>query len=270
MLLQTKGGFSPFLSENKGLRMSIIEKLMEPLDREDVELRVGATTEKGFALLLYKTARTDAKRLNESCGLMWQNHYHYDAKGLLCCDISIWDETSKQWVVRGDVGTESNTEKEKGSYSDAFKRAGFKWGIGAELYNSPFIWVSWPNMRKNEYGKGYIPTGFRAQAVEITDYYVIDGRVESITLLHDGKVIFKYGDGRKAWPVYADATPKVQKQALAEFKRVCDTLEVDPLEFLTNQGQEVGTEADKYKSVRTWLNGSIDQLHDQLLVYKGQ
>lgn len=31
--------------------------------------------------------------------------------------------------------------KEKGEASDALKRAGFTWGIGVELYNSPFIWI---------------------------------------------------------------------------------------------------------------------------------
>ena len=32
--------------------------------------------------------------------------------------------------------------KEKGEASDSFKRAGFKWGIGRELYTSPFIYIS--------------------------------------------------------------------------------------------------------------------------------
>ena len=46
-----------------------------------------------------------------------------------------------------DVGTESSTEKEKGQASDAFKRAGFNWGIGRELYTGPFIWIP---LEKNE------------------------------------------------------------------------------------------------------------------------
>lgn len=31
--------------------------------------------------------------------------------------------------------------KEKGEASDAFKRAGFRWGIGIELYNAPRIYA---------------------------------------------------------------------------------------------------------------------------------
>ena len=50
-----------------------------------------------------------------------------------------------------DCGTESFTEKEKGEASDAFKRAGFRWGIGIELYNSPRIMIP---VKTVENGKG--------------------------------------------------------------------------------------------------------------------
>lgn len=44
-------------------------------------------------------------------------------------------------MKKQDVGVESNTEKEKGQASDAFKRAGFNVGIGRELYSAPFTYV---------------------------------------------------------------------------------------------------------------------------------
>lgn len=253
-------------------QLSIIERLSAPLSADDVELRIGSTSDKGFSLLCYKTARTDVKRLNDVCGTAWSNEYSYDQKGLLCCSISIFDDILNQWVTRTDVGTESNTEKEKGSYSDAFKRAGFKWGIGAELYNSPFIWVQW-EMKVNEYRsngnkKVYEPVGFYPNKLEIPAYEVFDGHFNALTITHNGKVIFKYGEAGTKWPVYNDATPKVQRQALSEFKNICGSLDVDPIEFLRNQGSEIENDADKYKAVRPWLNGNIDQLHDQLLTYK--
>ena len=34
-----------------------------------------------------------------------------------------------------------NTEPEKGEASDSFKRACVNWGIGRELYTSPFIFI---------------------------------------------------------------------------------------------------------------------------------
>ena len=130
--------------------MSIIDDLSKPLSVDDIEFRIGSVAKakqgeqpKGFSMLAYKTARTDTKRLNEVVGMGWKNDYLYDKHDILCCEILIYDPTIKEWIGRKDVGTESNTEKEKGSYSDAFKRAGFKWGIGAELYNFPFIWINW-------------------------------------------------------------------------------------------------------------------------------
>ena len=44
-------------------------------------------------------------------------------------------------------------EAQKGEASDAFKRAGFKWGIGRELYTAPTIWVKRDQCKKLKQGK---------------------------------------------------------------------------------------------------------------------
>lgn len=93
------------------------------------------------SLLLYKDARVDQRLLDETYGpLNWQRE-HTVIDGKLYCTVSIWDEGKKAWVSKQDVGTESNTEKEKGQASDSFKRACFNWGIGRELYTSPKIFI---------------------------------------------------------------------------------------------------------------------------------
>ena len=151
-------------------------KLTAPLGIDDIELRVGSNSKKSFTLLLYKTARADIKRLNEVCGTLWKNKHFYDNKGLICCEISIYNKDIKEWVSRVDVGTESNTEKEKGSYSDSFKRAGFRWGIGLELYNSPLIRINW-EMEETKNGNRtiYKPKGFFSNNLRITRYSVYNG-----------------------------------------------------------------------------------------------
>ncbi len=70
------------------------------------------------------------------------------------CKVGIWckDNDSIGWVWKSDCGTESNTEAQKGEASDSFKRACFNWGIGRELYTSPFIWVE--AKASNIYQKG--------------------------------------------------------------------------------------------------------------------
>jgi hypothetical protein len=83
--------------------------------------------------------------LDETVGAEnWQRE-HYECKGNLFCRVGIRckDATTArdEWVWKSDCGTESNTEAQKGEASDSFKRACFNWGIGRELYTSPFIWL---------------------------------------------------------------------------------------------------------------------------------
>lgn len=112
------------------------------LTANDVECRIKKITNEGAVLLLYKTARVDMRILDEVYGEMnWQRR-HEMINGNLFCTISVWDSEKSQWISKQDVGTESNAEAEKGQASDSFKRAGFVWGIGRELYDAPFIWIS--------------------------------------------------------------------------------------------------------------------------------
>ena len=122
--------------------MDIIEKLSERLDINDIDWRVATIKEKGCQLLAYKDARVDMKRLDTVCGALWQSQYKRDSKGILQCGIGIYIADLKDWVWRWSNGTESFAEAQKGEYSDAFKRAGFMWGIGRELYDVPFTWVT--------------------------------------------------------------------------------------------------------------------------------
>lgn len=112
----------------------------KPLGAEDIECRIAQTNPNGVSVLLYKTARTDANILDDVIGVYnWQCDYKV-IDGVLFCGIGIRGEDG-QWVWKWDAGSESNVEKEKGEASDAFKRAGFRFGIGRELYTAPFIWI---------------------------------------------------------------------------------------------------------------------------------
>lgn len=113
--------------------------MFRDLRADEIEVRVAQAKETGVSLLLYKDARCDQNILDETVGSMnWQRHHTRDNAN---CVVSLWDDKKEQWVSKEDTGTESNTEKEKGLASDSFKRACFNWGIGRELYTSPFIWV---------------------------------------------------------------------------------------------------------------------------------
>lgn len=116
------------------------------LNEKDIDVRVQSVSESknksvGAVLLLYKDARVDMAYLDKVFGPGNWQRTHEVINGNLFCNIDIWDEDKKEWVRKQDVGVESNTEKEKGQASDAFKRAGVNVGIGRELYTAPFIYV---------------------------------------------------------------------------------------------------------------------------------
>jgi hypothetical protein len=111
------------------------------LRADEIECRISMVKESGLSLLLYKTARTDANLLDETVGdEFWQNDFRI-VDGVLYGGIGVDYAHNGNWVWKWDAGVESNTEAEKGRASDAFKRAGFKHGIGRELYTAPFVWI---------------------------------------------------------------------------------------------------------------------------------
>ena len=115
---------------------------MRRLNADEIECRVAQVSAKGCSLLLYKTARVDRAILDEEFGQFgWQNDFKV-IDGKMYGGIGIYSNNLSEWLWRWDCGTESNTEAEKGQASDCFKRAGFKWGIGVELYTAPFIFVN--------------------------------------------------------------------------------------------------------------------------------
>lgn len=110
------------------------------LKAEEIEVRIGSITDKGLSLLLYMDARAAALLLDETVGPMnWRNSYR-DINGKMYCGVDIWDSDKHEWVSKENVGTESNTEAEKGEASDGLKRAVATWGV-RELYTSPFMWI---------------------------------------------------------------------------------------------------------------------------------
>lgn len=125
------------------------------LGADEIECRISEIDKQGryLRLLLYKTARTDAAKLDEVYGQAnWQNDYKV-VDGKIYCGIGV--KRGNEWVWKWNVGTESNMEAEKGQASDGMKRAGFVWGIGTELYSAPDIRIPADKCNIKEYGGKY-------------------------------------------------------------------------------------------------------------------
>lgn len=153
------------------------------LNADEIDCRVGTVTDKGVSLLMYKDARVDMRLLDEVVGPMNWKRDHEVINGNLFCTVSIRDEKTGEWVSKQDVGVESNTEKEKGQASDAFKRACFNWGIGRELYTCPFVWIT---LAENEWKMG---TGGKKQPrtrFYVKDIQYKDGKVTKLVIVDDG------------------------------------------------------------------------------------
>jgi len=121
-----------------------LKELNQPVKLENIDFRVQSVNKGGYAVILaYKDARYDMNVLDDVVGAEnWQKDYKI-IDGRLYCGVAI--KFNNEWVWKWDVGTESNTEKEKGQASDSFKRACFNWGIGRELYEFPIIQIKLNN-----------------------------------------------------------------------------------------------------------------------------
>ena len=167
------------------------------LTAEQIEVKVkqiGKPKEgtSAVSLLLYKTARTDMDMLDQVVGPMgWETDYK-EIKGNLYCGIGIYDGEKVVW--KWDCGIESRTDgdgnEKKGEASDAFKRAGFKWGIGRELYTGPRI-------------TAFLPAEVDGNRVVLTErHHKFDGFTVADIGYEDGKIVRLRIDDSKGVAVF--------------------------------------------------------------------
>jgi len=191
------------------------------LRKDEIECRVAQVGKdlSWCSVLLYKDARSDMRILDEAVGPMnWQRH-HELINGNLFCTVSIWDDEKKQWISKQDVGVESNTEKEKGQASDAFKRACFNVGIGRELYTAPAIFVS---LTDADIRGGKVKTRFFLKELEYEN-----GCISKVVIVdQNGKVRWSMGENDNESAPKGKRTPKVTKTLEGQIKKAATLQEL--------------------------------------------
>lgn len=170
--------------------------LFRDLKKNEIECRVGIKKQTGFSVLLYKNARVDMDILDETFGEM---NWTREQKGEVC-RVSIFDEKKNQWIFKEDVGTPSDYEEKKGLSSDSFKRACVNWGIGRELYTTPFIFIKDLSLLKEK--------------IKVSDIEIEDKKIISLTLECNKVIIF-------SWT--CEEYRKIK--GISEIKRKCKDLE---------------------------------------------
>ena len=166
-----------------------MSRMFRFLTADEIEVKVKQVKENGLVCLLYKTARTDMDLLDETVSpANWVNDYR-EIKGNLYAGIGI-KQTDGTTVWKWDCGVESREDGEgnekKGEASDAFKRAGFRWGIGRELYTSPFIWIKSDKAEIKQTGSGFFKC-FDKFSVEKIAYDEETGRIVGLAIRNDSK-----------------------------------------------------------------------------------
>ena len=197
------------------------ELRVRTLKAEEIETRVQQCKEKGCVLLLYKDSRADMTILDDTFGIMgWKREHTRDNKN---CIVSVWSTELNQWVSKEDTGTESNTEQQKGLASDSFKRACVNWGIGRELYSSPFTWISLNANEVKKNGNKYqlnFGVEFHVDTIEYDD-----SRKISKLIIKDknGKVRFTMGGSQpkpKPTPKEPNSAEKASESQIGMIKKL--------------------------------------------------
>lgn len=124
----------------------VFDRLRRPFPSSAISWRVGNTNAKFVAdgddvkgqPLAYIDARDVMDRLDEVVGPEnWQCKYSEQGSKTICSigvNVGIDDTKTPAWVWKEDGAGDTDMEAEKGALSDAFKRAGVRWGIGRYLY----------------------------------------------------------------------------------------------------------------------------------------
>lgn len=229
------------------------------LTADEIELRVGATTQKGFSLLLYKNARCDMQLLDEVVGSMnWKREHSRDNAN---CIVSIWDVDKEAWVSKEDTGTESQTEKEKGLASDSFKRACVNWGIGRELYTAPFIWISGHVDADSRARSGYkadqrFVCGLKVSAIEYNDKRSIKKLVIEDA---DGNIVYTFGT-KKATTTKPQKKDAPKEEPKKEEPKKDSVISTEHAQDIKEGLEETDSNVDAFLSL--FQTKSVDEMYE--------
>jgi hypothetical protein len=113
---------------NLGVSPTDILALSQPTPRDQIKTRQGP----GGKQLSYVTARFVMQMLDDVVGPdNWQSKHTMEGDKVQC---SIGIRVNGEWIWKSDGAGETDIEGEKGSFSDALKRAAVSWGIARDLY----------------------------------------------------------------------------------------------------------------------------------------
>lgn len=132
----------------------MFDQLSAPFPADAIHWRAQTVTQDGSKALAlaYLDARDVMDRLDEAVGPSnWKDGYVETPKGRTFCTLEI--RVDGEWIAKTDGAGDTDVEGEKGSISDALKRAAVKWGIGRYLYDLGNVWAPCESYEVDDRGK---------------------------------------------------------------------------------------------------------------------
>lgn len=131
---------SKTVKESKDKEYTLAEKLRYPIP---YKWKIQSFNKEGTKAqcVAYIDARDVMDLLDRAIGIEnWRDSYRRDSKDRLICKLEL--RIGGEWVGKEDTGISGDFEEEKSEFSDAFKRAAVKWGIGRFLYDLDIVWIN--------------------------------------------------------------------------------------------------------------------------------
>lgn len=131
----------------------LFDDLAKPFNVKDIEWKVQAKFPKPPAkptsalMVTYSDARCYQDRLDEVVGPQnWYDTYAPGADGGVMATVFL--RINGEWIGKSDGASNTDVEATKGGYTNAFKRACVKWGLGRFMYHIPSQYVKLDDKQK--------------------------------------------------------------------------------------------------------------------------
>lgn len=158
-------------------REEIRKALAAPFAPDVVKFKAQTVKDNRALAVAFIDARDVAARLDDVLGIDgWEEAYRTEPSGNVVCTLTVY--VGERRVNREDIGGPSdqkNTgDKAKAAFSDAFKRAAVKFGVGRYIYRLPKSWVGYDPQKKQltekpQFPAWAVPDDFKAAGPKLAD-----------------------------------------------------------------------------------------------------
>lgn len=162
------------------------ENGFSPLSPNEIKVIPTVVNEDGAKFLLFATALTYERKLNDKFGITgWQRKFK-EVGGNVYCSILI--QVGENWLEK-EAGTDDKAYPDKGrAYDSAFERACRSIGLGDELWTAPEVYIPANRLNISRNDKG----GFSViSEVTVNDIEYDEGKnIVRLELKANNKIIF--------------------------------------------------------------------------------